>query len=162
MEEDEINEHGRFWRVEEAIGDGRMTPANAIGGTLKIDANGKITLRRDPTLVPDSDIPEPWPEDSIVLGYLPHSDKFVRLEPLLGTYRFCLIGDSPLADRFSIDNCVNIEVPLDGFDDWLRLTSPAPKQSEDGGFILKSGAPIKWSYDLPTIASTLSFAILGS
>ncbi len=107
----------------------------------------------------DSSLLQTWSQDSIILGYLPHKDSFVRLEKLHPGFpldaRFCLVSPSPLSGTAPIANCTNIKVMLEGFENWLGWMWPNVEETEDKEFILKSGPQKKWAYDLPTIDADL-------
>ncbi len=156
MEENEVSEHGRFWLSGTPIEEPRIVPADTASGMLKIDADGKITLKLgDPLLT------APVSKDTVILGYLPFSARFVRLEQIEAMHpsiiaRYCLIGDRQSAGTTPIEDIADIQIPMEGFESWLGVPWHKYEETERGEGVLKSAPPEHWTYQLNSIEFDLA------
>lgn len=164
MPNDEVNEQGRFWLAGTTIDEGRLFPPDAVDGTLTIDGNGKIRLHRRPITRNNPSRLTINNKNDIIIGYLPQTDRFVYLtqidffHPLLPiSARFCLIGRSFLSKIPIIDGDANIEIALDGFENWLELSFPRYEDREDGTGALISTPTDNQDYELSGIGFDIRF-----
>lgn len=137
-----LEERGLFWWSDEALAEHELAPSSNVGGLLKIRANGSITLELDRYLPgkhgPMSAIVDRGAihERSIqgllkgsgkrvlLLGLIKNGGRFssnsISYEGFIATH--CLLADGkPIrkdALRFN-----QIDVPLEGFEEWLRLNA---------------------------------------
>jgi ApeA N-terminal domain 1 len=136
-----LEERGLFWWHETPIPDQHFAPDSAKAGVLTIESDGHCTLELDGFLYSDKHplaaliSPEPQIGDKYIQGMLKGSGKSVLLVGLIkagGQFRStgisyeryratdCLIGDRALPSENKLV-FRNLEVELDGFEEWLRL-----------------------------------------
>ena len=161
MANDEVNEQGRFWLAGTPIDEGRMFPPDAVDGTLRIDENGRSEIKIDCVLDTRNHLKIKNKND-VIVGYPPQSERFVYLthidnfDPLFPvTAIFCLIGHTRLSLMPTIDGDADIEIDLDGFEDWLGTPWPELKGCEDGASALIARPIQTRNYPLPTIGFDL-------
>ncbi|TYL85802.1 HEPN domain-containing protein [Bradyrhizobium cytisi] len=140
-----LEARGVFWWHDEPVPDVLLAPDAHVFGALKIDEVGRISLELDGYLAnehgPMAAIvtrQERHPEKRCIQGLLKDTSQRVLLLNLIrngGQFntngisyeRFsamdCLVGNSAFLAGEAVPKIRELEVQLDGFEDWLRLGS---------------------------------------
>jgi hypothetical protein len=166
IETQEIDERGFFWWAEEPIPAGHFAPGNAVSGTFEIRPDGQTTLKLDGTLPRTesalADFSDERSSNRAIVGILASSDRYVRLERLYPDgSKFssrgpsfegfaalsCLVSRAPLIGSASGSCCTSVELPLEGFEPWLRLKAVQTRQTKTG-LIAEYHRPSEHSYTL--------------
>ncbi|HZL29733.1 MAG TPA: HEPN domain-containing protein [Pseudolabrys sp.] len=175
-----LEERGLFWWGDEPIPDRQFAPDSSVVGLLKIENDGRISLELDGYL-PNKHGPmsammqAELPDDKTILGILKGSNKHVLLSNLIGgggqfttsgmSYeRYiavdCLIADRTVPDFKNPPRFRKLEIPLDGFEEWLRLGAIKVVRSKR-----MISANYKWpkesTYRCDNVKMSLAFDISG-
>jgi hypothetical protein len=135
-----LDERGLFWWHDELIPDRQFAPDSSIGGLLKIGKHGQITLELD-LYFPSEHGPMSGivnrgkPIERCIQGILKVTGKRVLLSDVSSngsrfssngisyeSYRAmeCVVSDEPFPAAKEPPKYDNLEIRLDGFEEWLR------------------------------------------
>lgn len=131
---DIVNERGWFWWANRKVGPRSNIADDHVGGTLRVDNDGNITLELDGILSDNSGFiflsDGSIPENAIIRGYL-KNNKYIAIH---GLYRSGGTWDSNgnSHETISAETCIlsdrripssikakSIEIPLTGIDEWV-------------------------------------------
>jgi hypothetical protein len=135
-----LDERGLFWWHDEPIPDQQFAPDSSIGGLLKIEEDGQISLDLDLYLPnehgPMSGIAQRGkPIGRCIQGILKVSGRRILLADVASKggsfstnkmsyegYRAmqCIVSDTPFPPAKGPPKFDTLEIPLEGFEEWLR------------------------------------------
>ncbi len=162
--DDALDSRGYFWPSTEVVPVGRIGPASAVSGRLRIRADGVSELDLD-GIMPTADLNRriivPGPVEGSVAGVLTEGGRNVLLENVSGNG--ARIGGGPSHEQLVANRCLvadtrsvevsrtnfrSVELPLDGFEDWLgrgRITALDRKRSVTASYSKPSVA--RWKLE---------------
>ncbi len=174
-----IDEKGLFWWGDEPVPDGQIAPASSIAGTLKVEADGVISVEMDLQMSrggPFEALSSPYlPAGTEIHGLLKSSNRTVLLMGLYhGPSRFasrgisydcygaerCLVGGAPPIEIKRPMTASRLVLELDGLDAWLRLGNIRTKRST-ASCSSRYRAPRDRHYQLPEGTITIEFHLSG-
>ena len=145
-----LEEHGLFWWHDEPLSDRQLAPEAHVAGLCTIENNGRITLELDGYLPgphgPMAAMSGPMPTNKCTQGILKGAGQRILFIDLIRSGgRFstnslsfenfvamqCLIGSDPFPNQTEALTFDALAVPLEGYEEWLRLGSIDVSRSED-------------------------------
>jgi hypothetical protein len=138
-----LESRGVFWWHDEPVPDGLLAPDPHVVGTLKVDDDGRATLELDGVLTNEHGpmsavMRREAPEPKYIQGILKDEGQRVLLLNVfksgghLSTYGIsyekfsalnCLVGNKAVPTEVLPLTFIELEVDLEGFEEWLRLGS---------------------------------------
>jgi ApeA N-terminal domain 1 len=143
-----LERRGLFWWHNESVPENLIAPRSSVPGLCRIEDNGRALLELD-SYLPNPDGPMAYllqaPGTACIQGLLKGSNERVLLSDLMrsgGEFRTngisyeryiamnCLVGTGPFLSCGDKPEFDILEIPLDGFEQWLGLRSINVKEKD--------------------------------